>query len=231
MKHYLPLINTVILLGIFLALIGLLSNTSSHSKPKTGESEHSPAGTGNPKPVAPEPSPTGADKKNWDDICDRSIIMQNELLSWFNVKLCRAIAVRELYRIQFLDIEVFDDEHLRAGDFVGMSNLVSLDLDGQNHEEWRLPEGLFQHLESLERLTISSHVYTSVLDQVTELPNLIELNLGLGDPYYPRPIQIRFTPAGACVRSDGLQRLEEAERGGQVLRDYETAFGPLAECK
>lgn len=228
-----PLLDTMIRLGILLTLILILGTTYIQSKPHSNTT---------PKPVVSEHSSvyaleqrikdleTGADKNNWDDICDRSIVMQNELLDRFHVNLCRAIAVRELYRIQDLAIVLSGDDQLRAGDFIGMTNLVKLSLDGQGGEKHMLPAGIAQNLESLKVLIIDDHDHKSVLAQVTELPNLIELDFHGKIPGKSYHVHLHFTPTGACVGKSYLTWLDELEGGGQVLRDFEAAFGPLAEC-
>ena len=168
-----------------------------------------------------------------DDICDRSIAMQNKLLSHFNVSLCRAVTVGELYRIDGLSIEEVD-HRLRATDFEGMVNLRSLSLRKYDTNEssritgFDLPDNFFRHLDSLTHLGMDGYTAESVLshDFNAELPNLEVLGLrlkGWDNSHYT----LEFTDYDVCIEYRPENPSPEQK---QALYDLDTEFGRLAEC-
>ncbi len=122
-----------------------------------------------------------------DDICDRSILMQETLLERIGVQLCRVISVRELNRIDRLSIEE-GERRLQADDFANMRNLTALGLEKNGDSASRatgldLPPEIFRHLADLTYLSITGYDATSVMshDFAAELPNLQHLSLRLRD--------------------------------------------------
>ncbi len=180
-----------------------------------------------------EQSADDVNQSDRDDICDRSIVMQNRLLSHFNVSLCRAVTVGELYRIEGLSIQE-GPHRLRATDFEGMINFRRLSLRTYDTDEssrstgFDLPANFFRHLDSLTHLTLDGYVAESVLshDFNAELPNLEVLGLllnGWDNSHYT----LEFTDFDVCIerRPEDPSPLQK-----QALYDLDTAFGRLAEC-
>ena len=186
-------------------------------------------------------------------ICNRSITMQEELLSHFNVPLCRYVTSGELYRLEGLGVSAYR-HRLRPNDFADMVNLFALDIYRGNPNSATatrelfaglgsggrdLPSDFFKHLGGLRHLEIENYSLDSVLDRdwAKELPKLETLVIrdSYSNPSYPRRATIWFSNAGACLHHPGTSH-EWTDGGwtnGEVTafqKPIEAAFGPLASC-
>ena len=191
---------------------------------------------------AAPPSPTTT-------ICNRSITMQEELLSHFNVPLCRYVTSGELYRLESLSVQAYN-HRLRPNDFADMVNLSALRIyrstdSGQTASGNDLLSDFFEHLGGLRHLEIENYSLDSVLDRdwAKELPKLETLVIrdSYSNPSYPRRATIWFSNAGACLHHPGTSTLWTSHENwtdgtwtsGEVTafqKPIEAAFGPLASC-
>ena len=128
------------------------------------------------------------------NICDRSIPVQEELLSEFNTNFCSVVTFQELQRLQSLDIDY--DAEFYPNDFLGMTNLKLLRIrfydpafDPSELEPLIMPENL-RHLQimgidatrmplaerqNIQAMTVRinpSNLHPSFFDNMTSLTGL-----------------------------------------------------------
>ena len=118
--------------------------------------------------------PVGAERVlRRDDICHRSIPMQNYLLDQHSTRFSRAVDIGELYRIESMELDRGIDE-LRASDFADLPNLKHLEL---LHDGPLLPliGGFFVHLGGLEYLELTDFSDVLTHDFSLSLPVLEHL--------------------------------------------------------
>lgn len=151
------------------------------------------------------------------DICDRSIPMQEKLLSLYpNVNLCAMVRIGELYRIESLGID--DDlNRLRGSDFAAMPNLRRLELRHDPNDANGVPAVLtpdfFKELSGLETLSLRGDLGTAVLTDIPILPDMKDLRFGVVvefPDYEDGPIPERILPP---VRLGDLPKLSVLEIG------------------
>ena len=116
------------------------------------------------------------------DICDRSIPMQEKLLSLYpNVNLCAMVRLGELYRIERLSLDG-DMSRLRGSDFAFMLNLRYLELRHDRNDAKGEPAVLapdfFDELSGLETLSMSGDFGTAMLTNLPALPGMEGLSFG-----------------------------------------------------
>ncbi len=183
-----------------------------------------------------------ASTKSRQDICDRSILMQEKLLDLHNVNLCRYVGVEELSRIQGLSIEE-EGNRLEAGDFAGMDNLRGLSLSKRRTSQdsrdsgFELPADLLSGITSLDYLGLTGYTMESVTAPafVEALPRLDileinhhweEENWGSGRYEYTINFQPNFPP---CLEHDG--GVTDTASGREALILLHTAFDGLTTCE
>ncbi len=163
-------------------------------------------------------------------ICDYSIGMQYALLRAYNMELCRAIHVSELYRLEALEVGHPD---FRADDFANMPNLKSLSLS-----TLELPNDVFRHLSGLTNLkmVVGDSAAFWQRDFATELPNLEHLQFEtfgeeIGWGTWNFRIDLRFTDFGVCGEHKSLPSEDEEKWSvKKVHTDIVNAIGSFPEC-
>lgn len=183
-----------------------------------------------------------------EGVCDRTPQLRDVIMSGAGVDGCSEIENRHLAGIERLTFEPYGGYQgaplttLRAGDFGGLSALISLNLS--DNELTELPEGVFAGLTGLERLWISDNELTrlpegvfadlSNLDylrlnhnQLTELPeNLFAGLTGLESWLLLHENQLTQLPAGIFT---GLSRVEVLRLNGNRLTELpEGVFADLS---
>ena len=190
-------------------------------------SEASPSETVAATPV---PTPRG-------DICDRSIPMQEKLLSLYsNVNLCSMIRLGELYRIESLSLDG-GITRLRGSDFAAMPNLRRLELRHDSNDAEGEPASFapdfFEELAGLETLSMRGDFGTALLTDFPSFPQMEHLSFGATvefPDYESGPIPERILP---LVRLPNMPKLSVLEinvdnRGRGLLHlrmDRETFAG------
>ncbi len=125
-----------------------------------------------------------------EGVCDRTPQVRDEIVQQTGIGDCAEVDDRHLAAIQELDLcfpkheygwmecEREDDPitELREGDFLGLSNLRSIGLDGNDLNA--LPPGIFSRLSSLDRLGLGHNVLTELpIGVFSGLPSLEWLRL------------------------------------------------------
>ena len=161
------------------------------------------------------------------DICDRSIPMQEKLLSLYpNVNLCSMIRLGELYRIESVSLDA-DITRLRGSDFASMPNLRRLELRHDPNDANGVPAVLtpdfFKELSGLETLSLRGDLGTAMLTDIPILPDMKDLRFDVVvkfPNYEGGPIPERILPS---VRLPDLPKLRHLElrvgkRGEGLIR-------------
>ena len=176
----------------------------------------------------------GSQQRQYDDICERSVAMQEELLDQFSgLDLCRAISPRELVRLRSLSIEESYGDRIRASDFQDMPNLTSLFLSvdtSNGASRLELLDGLSRHLGQLEELSLSYYTLRSLqeIDWAAEWPALERIQVRyLSDDHGSSTREVRFDSAGACMVNRSSDPSNEAK---VAIYDLESMWGPLPKC-